>query len=123
MLLAAALPGTAAADGTVSAALTEDTLVGSELRYEGDAQRAAAPHLVRHHHAALERRRRRGGRFTRPVDGTRVARLPLGPALRAALAAGPVEVAVTVPNVESESALDVVITKGVRWRVALPASS
>lgn len=61
------------------------------------------------------------GRFARHPDGTGVARLPLSPALRAALAAGPVEVALTVPDVETD-ALDFVITKSVRWRVALPAS-
>ena len=39
VLLAAALPGAAAADGTVSASLDEDTFVGLELRYAGDAGR------------------------------------------------------------------------------------
>ena len=59
------------------------------------------------------------GRFVRRADGTGVARLPLSPALRAGLATGPVEVALTMPDVESESSLDLVITKWVRWRVVL----
>ena len=64
------------------------------------------------------------GRFIQQRDGSAgVARVPLSAELRAALAAGPVEVAVTVPDVEFEQGLDVIITKWVRWRVVLPASA